>query len=80
MLHEHIEFLKTALVQQQIKSFSGCELAFGVLGIDPLLSATNSGRLAALNKLLDFLKLYIIHIQLFILEQTRVLLCNIDFL
>ncbi len=48
---EHIEFFKTALVQQQINPFPRGQLAAPVLRIDPLLPAAQSGGVAAIFEL-----------------------------
>jgi hypothetical protein len=39
MLHEHVEFLEGAFIEEQIEAFPRSELAARVLGIDALLSA-----------------------------------------
>ena len=48
VLDEHVPFLEAALVEQQLDAFPGRQLAFGVLGLDPTLTASLAGRLAHL--------------------------------
>ena len=47
MLHEHVEFLEAAVVQQQFKAFARGQLALGVLRLDPLVAAALAGLFAA---------------------------------
>ncbi len=60
--YEHVELFERALVQKHVDSFAGRVFAFGVLRVDSLLSAAESGFFAVFNQLLD-LFLYIAHIR-----------------
>ncbi len=53
MLHEHVELLEAAFVQQHVDPFAGGEFAFGVLPVDALLSATECGFFAPFDQLTD---------------------------
>ncbi len=48
MLHEHVEFLERAVIEQKFDPLTRCQLAALVLGIDPRLSATKTSLRAAL--------------------------------
>jgi hypothetical protein len=43
MLNKHIPFFKAALIEQKVETLSRGKLAFGVLGINTFLPATQSG-------------------------------------
>jgi hypothetical protein len=48
MLLEHVELFERALIQQDLDPLTRGQLAFGMLGIDPPLSATHPGRIPTL--------------------------------
>ena len=48
MLHEHVEFLERAVVEEKFDAFARGELAALVLGVDALLTAAEPGAFAAL--------------------------------
>ena len=43
MLHEHIEFFKGTMIEQQVNALAGCQFAPLMLCVDALLSATQAG-------------------------------------
>ena len=43
MGHEHVVFLKAALIQKQFDPLAGRQLALGMLRVDPCLPATQTG-------------------------------------
>ena len=57
VLHEHVELLEAARVQQHGEALTGGELAFLVLGVDALLSAAEFRCGAAFDQFLDFILL-----------------------
>jgi hypothetical protein len=52
MLHEHVEFLKGAMIEQDFDPLAGRQLAFGMLRRDALFAATEAGDGAAVFKLI----------------------------
>ena len=57
MLHEHIDFFKTAFVQQHGDTFAGRIFAFLVLRLDSLLSSAQTRLFTQSDKLFYFFKL-----------------------
>ncbi len=55
VLHEHVEFFKTAGVQQEGQALAGRFLALGVLCLDALFAAAQAGLGAAFHQFLDIL-------------------------
>ena len=53
MLHEHVEFLERAMVEQKLDTFARGELAALVLGVDTLLAAAEAGAFAPFVKGFD---------------------------
>ena len=50
---EHVPFLETAFVEEQVDAFAGSQLALGVLGVDARLATAELGRVALVLQLLD---------------------------
>ena len=50
MLDKHIVFFERAVIEQQFYALAGRKLAFGMLRINPLLPAAQTGFVAALLK------------------------------
>jgi len=50
VLDEHVVFLERAVVEQQLQTLAGSELALGMLPLDPRLAAAQPGAGAALFK------------------------------
>jgi len=50
MLHEHIELLEGALVEQQLDALARRELAAAVLRFDALVAAAEARRIAPLSR------------------------------
>ena len=53
MLDEHVEFLETAFVEQQLQALTGSELAFSMLCVNPFLAAAHAGTGTPFHQLLD---------------------------
>jgi len=50
---EHIVFFETAFIDQNFNAFAGSEFALGMLGVDPLFSATSSCLISPFVQLFD---------------------------
>ncbi len=53
VLHEHVELLEGALVEQQLDAFASGQLALGVLGRHPPLAAALAGLLAPVGEFVE---------------------------
>ncbi len=53
MLHEHVELFERPVVEQEFDALARGELAALVLGLEPLLTATEAGLGATLLQLLE---------------------------
>ena len=58
MSHEHIELLKTSLIQEHCKSFTCGKLTLLMLSVNPLLTTAHYRSRPTLDKFFDFLLLY----------------------
>ncbi len=58
MVHEHVELLETAAVEQFREPFPCRQLAFGVLRVNALLPSSQRGGCASVDESSDFFFLY----------------------
>ena len=58
VLDKHVVFFEAAGIQEEFQALPGRLLAFRMLGLDALLSTTETGFLASLYQLLDVFALY----------------------
>ena len=52
--HEHVELLEGAFVEQHLDTLAGRELALGMLGVDTLLTTSETCGGTVLDELVDF--------------------------
>ena len=53
MRHEHVELLEGAFVEQHLDALAGRVLTLGMLGVDTLLTASETRGFAVLDQLVD---------------------------